>query len=172
VRTNEIVCACKSESDRSYMCVVDVKKREVIRTHHMSYSAERVCFSADGKWLALSESYCIQLLDASEKGAYAVKRRLKQGLRGFGDAVAVEPFADFSPDSRWFLVHWDDLGLVSVHVVDDDGPAVDPIRVVAAAPEGLLFCSFLWRAPDRAVILERLTRPGGGFEPHELSVWA
>ena len=50
VRSNEIACACKSESDRSYMCVVDVKWREVVRTHHMSYRArERVCFSGDGK---------------------------------------------------------------------------------------------------------------------------
>ena len=38
MRTNEIVCACKSESDRSYMCVVDVKRREVVRTHHVHVS--------------------------------------------------------------------------------------------------------------------------------------
>jgi len=106
-----------------------------------------VCFSGDGKWLALSESYCIQLLDASEKGAYAVKRRLKRGLHGFGDAVAVEPLADFSPDSCWFLVHWDSLGLVSMHVVDDDGPAVDPIRVVRRASCFARICGALRTAP-------------------------
>ena len=116
VRTNEVACTLISDADRSVMCIVDIDERRMIRSHHLAWNAEHVTFSNDGRWLAVAERCTIQVL-ASHDRAYPVKRRFNFGIR---DKFIFRPFAEFSPDARWFLIAWGEAGRVAVHVVDPD----------------------------------------------------